>query len=169
MSTAIATFPTTYSEWYIKRCKKEGSTPDTKFVKWVNDVEQLVYTMIECNLIDLPDELYVVNFEKGVNSTDMAKFIIDRNYNYIVINASTTSYSEWYIKRCKKEGSVPNTKFVKWINDVEQLVYAEIGCYLVNLPDELYAVNFEKGIDSKNMAKFIINKNNKIFYKEISP
>jgi hypothetical protein len=62
-------------------------------------------------------------------------------------------YSTRYIKTEK----YPNKKFVHWINKVEKIVHATSHMYLLDLPDNMYMVNFESGMSSVMMAKEVLD------------
>lgn len=71
----------------------------------------------------------------------------------------SNKYSKWYRVRCEKDRETPNKKFIAWIDCVELQVYDTLGCSLLNLPDEMYFVNFEDGVSSKDMANQVITGN----------
>jgi hypothetical protein len=86
-----------YSTWYMKRCDKDKTPIDKKFVKWMNSVEQKVKDTLHYNLLDLPDEPYFVSFENGASADDMAQHVINANLYLVVnnavdINARVTTY-----------------------------------------------------------------------------
>ena len=53
---------------------------DTKFIKWMKNVEEIVEREIQCKLLDLPDELYRDSFDNGMTSEWMAKQVIESFY-----------------------------------------------------------------------------------------
>lgn len=78
--------PKRYSTYYRKKrttrsnnYKVDDFEFDRKFVEWVDKVEYIVLSNLHMNLLDLPDEPYVMNFEEGVTPEDMAKKVIDNN------------------------------------------------------------------------------------------
>lgn len=52
------------------------SRETTRFLSWVDEVERLVYAKIHTGLLDLPDEDYMVYFEKNTPPEIMAQRII---------------------------------------------------------------------------------------------
>ncbi len=54
-------------------------------------------------------------------------------------------------------------EFIDWMDCVEKIVLAEIGHYLLDLPDELYRVNFDNGTHFKVMAKTVITAYKKTY------
>lgn len=68
-----------YSDWYLSKYEKCPETIDRGFVLWINSVENQVYNTLNLKLLDLPDEMYFVNFENGVSSKNMAEYVIENN------------------------------------------------------------------------------------------
>jgi len=68
-----------YSNWYKQKCKQHHETIDVKFVNWVNNVETIVFNVMFVTLLDLPDEMYRINFENGVSPKNMAQIVINNN------------------------------------------------------------------------------------------
>jgi hypothetical protein len=52
--------------------------PNTKFIVWVNQVEQIVIKNLNMNLLEIPDEDYMYYYESKMSSNDMAKIILDQ-------------------------------------------------------------------------------------------
>jgi len=63
-----------------------------------------------------------------------------------------TPYSQKYKETRKK----CNENFVEWIDKVEHIVIKKLHMSLLGLPDNLYMVNFEKGMPAKQMADIVI-------------
>lgn len=76
----------TYASYYVMRCNKTQIEPVNNFIIWVNCVENQVQKKLGCGLLDLPDEMYYVNFEYGVTSKDMANQVIENNVFSIQTN-----------------------------------------------------------------------------------
>jgi hypothetical protein len=76
-----------YSIFYKKRVKEysdnESFKRDRQFMEWINQVEYLVMSKLKIELLELPDEMYMVNFESGTSSEDMAKQVIQNNSIFI--------------------------------------------------------------------------------------
>ena len=64
-----------YSSYYLSK----NSEPNTKFVDWINNVEKNVLELFGFNLLDIPDEDYMGNFESGYSSNQMVQIIQDSN------------------------------------------------------------------------------------------
>ena len=65
---------------YHKQCIKHNIEPNINFEKWINNVEIIVYQKLKLNLLDIPDEDYMINFEENISYNQMAKYIINQ-YN----------------------------------------------------------------------------------------
>ena len=72
-----------YSEHYIEGCLKNNYSIDKKFVNWINKVEKKIFDKFEWNLLDLPDEAYMLNFENNTTVNDMYNIIINGNLLYL--------------------------------------------------------------------------------------
>ena len=68
-----------YNERYIRKNNKTNL--DIDFLNWMTEIENYVYSQINLNLDDLPDELYRINFDKGTTPKEMAKIVVD-NFNH---------------------------------------------------------------------------------------
>ena len=68
-----------YADTYIAACQNTGCDIDTLFVRWINNVERHVFSILNLYLEDLADELYMVSFEKKISWKAMAKTVIDNN------------------------------------------------------------------------------------------
>jgi hypothetical protein len=49
--------------------------------------------------------------------------------------------------------------FEQWKKQVENIVYTEIQCYLDDLPDENYKLNYNYNVSPEVMAQIVINNN----------
>jgi hypothetical protein len=61
-------------------------------------------------------------------------------------------YSADYIYRCREDGEEINYDFAKWIDSIEDFVFAITSCFLLDLPDEMYMTNFENKMKWQEMA-----------------
>lgn len=67
----------TYARNYFDNMKGGMiSRETTRFLNWVDEVERIVYAKTHTSLLDLPDEDYMVYFEKNTPSEIMAQRII---------------------------------------------------------------------------------------------
>jgi len=64
-----------YSSYYLSK----NSEPNTKFVDWINNVEKNVLERFGFNLLDIPDEDYMGNFESGYEPEQMVQIIQESN------------------------------------------------------------------------------------------
>lgn len=74
----------------------------------------------------------------------------------------TLSYSEYHIKKFGENEN--DTKFLEWMDSIESIVYKKTGLKLLDLPDEAYRPNFEKGLAFKKVAEIIIKDFNDFVY-----
>ena len=63
-----------YSQYYISRCF--NSNPSCDFIDWINVVEHIVKIKLGYDLLDLPDQPYMISYEKGLNPSQMASIVI---------------------------------------------------------------------------------------------
>lgn len=49
------------------------------YKSWVNEVDSKVFKKLKLHLEDLPDELYRDNYDEGISTDEMAKFVIENN------------------------------------------------------------------------------------------
>ena len=68
-----------YSDYYKnkKSCLTEN---DKNFIYWMDKIEKIVKRKTGCDLLDLPDEQYMISFERGINYKNMANIVIN-NFN----------------------------------------------------------------------------------------
>lgn len=67
----------TYARNYFDNMKGGMiSRETTRFLNWVDEVERIVYAKTHTSLLDLPDEDYMVYFEKNTPPEIMAQRII---------------------------------------------------------------------------------------------
>ncbi len=67
--------PMLYSNYYIIKCYTNKTPVNLEFLNWINRVELAIYTKYQTNLLDLPDEAYMINFEDGISSEEMVSKI----------------------------------------------------------------------------------------------
>jgi hypothetical protein len=69
-----------YSTYYIQKNKKYNK----RFISWINKVEKSICKKYKLNLLDLPDQPYMILFEKNISpnkvisiiSFDIEKYLI---------------------------------------------------------------------------------------------
>lgn len=69
-------------ESYSSHYKVNNLEADQKFVKWIDEVEKLVFNTIHQYLLDLEDELYMDNYENGLTPKQMASIVIAHYHNF---------------------------------------------------------------------------------------
>jgi hypothetical protein len=62
---------------------KKNKNVNVKFVKWLNNIESIVFSKISINLIDMPDISYMEHFENDDSYEYVAKLIVDEYYEMI--------------------------------------------------------------------------------------
>ena len=71
---------TFYYEWYLEQTRNLNSCKENKgFVEWIKKVEDKVILVYGIRLLDLPDENYMLMYEKGVSVERMADKIFENN------------------------------------------------------------------------------------------
>ncbi len=83
--------------------------------------------------------------------------------NKCVNRNSMSRYRQYFVKR-KQELTNQDLEFLKWMDQVEDLVQAKIGLNLLDINDMPYYVSFEDGVTMEEMAKQTINSFNVIIY-----
>ncbi len=71
-----------YSTYYINRYTRSSLVlegPNMDFVTWINNVERIILEYTGYNLLDIPDEPYMINFESGLTIDDMVSIIMESN------------------------------------------------------------------------------------------
>lgn len=67
--------PQTYVNWYISRTTE----PNQKFISWISIIEKTIQKKLSMDLIDLPDEDYMLYFESNYTPDDIIKIIFESN------------------------------------------------------------------------------------------
>jgi len=68
----------TYAQYFF--ANKRGGlvrSNDIRFGRWINRVERIVIRKTGLNLLNLPDEDYMTQFEQGTSSKSMARIVIN--------------------------------------------------------------------------------------------
>jgi hypothetical protein len=65
-----------YASNYIKNYQKRNIETDENFIKWINSVENIIKYKLQMNLLDIPDEDYMFNFENNIMPEEMAQIIL---------------------------------------------------------------------------------------------
>ena len=66
---------TGYIEWYLKSTNE----PNIKFANWMNKVESKIKNKFNFELLDLPDEDYMMYFESLYTPNQMVQIILESN------------------------------------------------------------------------------------------
>jgi hypothetical protein len=128
------------------------NTP-TKYVKWVNKVDKIVFKYLNLHLDDLPDENYRINFDEGMEPECMAKIIIEPNIG--PVDDLDVDVDE-------------DSLYRKWMEKVEHIVYAYLQMSTDDLPDENYRMNFDDGMTPEEMAKIIVGPMDDLIHDTVS-
>ena len=64
-----------YSSYYLKK----NTEPNYGFVNWINKVENKVLNRFGFNLLDLPDEDYMLYFEEKLSPDEIVQIIKESN------------------------------------------------------------------------------------------
>lgn len=70
-----------YVIYYRKSCKDNNYTIDNRFITWIEIVEKHVVDKIGLNLLDLPDEQYMGNFQNNMMASQMAYIVVKNFYD----------------------------------------------------------------------------------------
>lgn len=63
----------------------------------------------------------------------------------------TRMYSTWCQKHTQHEEG-----FIKWMDEIENSVFKEVGMYLLDLPDEDWCVWYTDGLSSVQATKLVL-------------
>lgn len=74
--------PQSYANYYFERCRLGGDKPDTKFAKWVNQIEKQIKNKLNVSLLDLPDEPYMAWYESGESIDTCVEYILEDSHFY---------------------------------------------------------------------------------------
>jgi hypothetical protein len=64
-----------YVEYYLEKNQETNN----KFIIWISKVKQIIFSKLQMNLLDLPDEDYMGYFEENFTPNDMVKIIFESN------------------------------------------------------------------------------------------
>ena len=72
-------------------------------------------------------------------------------------------YTDNYRKSCCRDGRSPDKDFISWMDKIESIVHKELNLYLLDLPDENYAIMFKEkeAYSPSSVAEMIIRQRNK--------
>lgn len=48
-------------------------------------------------------------------------------------------------------------RFIKWIDEIEDIIFAKMHVYLLDISDQDYMLMFENGYDTQDAATYIMN------------
>ena len=68
-----------YSSYYMISCTKNKQTINYGFISWMNKIEDYFTQNYGLELLDLPDEAYMENYENGYSPEDMITIVIESN------------------------------------------------------------------------------------------
>jgi hypothetical protein len=64
-------------------CGDINNTNVSYYQDWINNVANIVYSELNAELADLPDENYRINYDAGLYAINMANIVINNYYNSI--------------------------------------------------------------------------------------
>lgn len=67
-------------------------------------------------------------------------------------------YSHYYIQNCKNHQDIPNIKFAKWMDKIENIIHKKLNLTLLDLPDEMYYDMFENNYTFEAVANNILKE-----------
>jgi hypothetical protein len=72
-------------------------------------------------------------------------------------------YTDNYRESCRRDGRSPDKNFISWMDKIESIVHKELNLYLLDLPDENYAIMFKEKEEypPSSVAEMIINQQKK--------
>jgi|LauGreDrversion4_2_1035121.scaffolds.fasta_scaffold19433_4 hypothetical protein len=65
---------------YSENYRKSSQDIDLDFIKWIDQVEQIVKTHTGYNLLELPDLPYMIRFEDETSAEEMADEVFSEIY-----------------------------------------------------------------------------------------
>ena len=68
-----------YTDNYVKKCKDGNLEINEQFIEWVNQIECVIFDKYGAELMDLPDEDYIIEFENGTSVEFMVQLIENDN------------------------------------------------------------------------------------------
>ena len=71
------------------------------------------------------------------------------------------NYREYLVEYNRKKNINVEQEYYEWVDQVEKIIHDRYGIYLLDLPDDLYHVNFSSKCSVEKMVK-ILEKNNKL-------
>jgi hypothetical protein len=73
----------TYSLYYCEQKGNKDEPIDVDFVDWITKVENIVFSYLQIDLIDLADEMYMWAYENDANPIDFGMYIVSKYEDYL--------------------------------------------------------------------------------------
>ena len=67
-----------YAKYYVKSCHSKNIPIDKKFIRWITIIESIVQSKLGMDLLDIPDEDYMLNYENHLIPKKMANIILSQ-------------------------------------------------------------------------------------------
>jgi hypothetical protein len=67
-----------YAKYYIKSCHSKNMPLNKKFVGWITMVESIVQSNLGMDLLNIPDEDYMLNYENNLTPQEMSHIILSQ-------------------------------------------------------------------------------------------
>jgi len=71
-----------YAKYYVKSCYSKNIPINKKFIGWIAMVESIVQSKLGMNLLDIPDEDYMLNYENNIIPIKMANIILSQYVDF---------------------------------------------------------------------------------------
>lgn len=65
-----------YSTHYKRTCSKTKTKVNKKFITWIDRIEKSVNNTLKLDLLDLPDEPFMIMFEEGVKTKKVVEMMV---------------------------------------------------------------------------------------------
>jgi hypothetical protein len=67
-----------YAKYYVKSCHSKNIQIDKKFVGWIAIVESIVQSNLGMDLLNIPDEDYMLNYENNLTPQEMSHIVLSQ-------------------------------------------------------------------------------------------
>ena len=67
-----------YAKYYVNSCHFKNMQINKKFVGWISMVESIVQSNLGMDLLDIPDEDYMLNYENNLTPQEMSHIVLSQ-------------------------------------------------------------------------------------------
>ena len=67
-----------YAKYYVKSCHSKNMRINKKFIGWIAMVEFIVQSNLGMDLLDIPDEDYMLNYENNLTPQEMSHIVLSQ-------------------------------------------------------------------------------------------